>query len=68
MTKEDTMKVNYTSDGEYPFAGDLDELMGNFRKSGVDESIINEIVRSVEEHGKYEGTHEFGHFTITTKV
>ena len=66
MTKEDTMKVHYSSDGEYPFTGDLDELMGNFRESGMGESIINEIVRSVEEHGKYEGTHEFGHFTIST--
>ncbi len=68
MAKEDTMKVHYSSDGEYPFTGDLDELMGNFRESGMDESIINEIVRRVEEHGEYEGTHEFGHFTITTKV
>ena len=60
------MKVHYTSDGEYPFTGELDELIQNFRESGIDEPMLNDIVRHVEAHGKYEGTHDFGHFTITT--
>ena len=62
--EEETMKVHYTSDGEYPLTGELEEVIGNLRESGMDEKLLSEIARSVETSGKYEGIHDFGHFTI----
>ena len=43
---------------------ELEEVIGNLRESGMDEKLLNEIARSVETSGKYEGIHDLGHFTI----
>lgn len=58
------MKVFYQSEGEQSLNCDLSTLMGNFRESGMGEFTITKISQALRDHGKFEGVHEFGRFTI----
>lgn len=56
--------VLYTSDGEYPFQGSLDELLDNFSASGVPSETCDAVREAVAHDGRFEGCHDFGRYRI----